>query len=149
MPVTSGSRRLVTYRRYRDLYQNEHEAYFAIEVTDGPVARPTKLTATLVQPIPKSIQQQLTELHMSDRQATLESLLSRVNVTRTDITHDRCPTLRASVDALLKSSISPLEPDVIIIHPAVHRIVIDIGPERIDATLVDPEGLPYAGRSIP
>ena len=139
MPVAASARQLVAYRSYRDLYQDEHEAYFAIDVVDGPVARPVRLSATLVVPIAKSIQEQLLELHMSDRQATLESLLPRVNVRRRVIANDRCPALRARVEALFGASFSSLEPDVIVLHPMMHRIVIANGSEHVDATLIDPE----------
>ena len=139
MPVGAGSTHLVTYRSYRDLYQDEHEGYFTIRIGDRPGTSPERLTATLILPIGKSIQQQLLEFHMSNRQGTLESLMPRVLVQRLDVAQDRCPVLRARVEALPRLSISVSDRNVIFHHHVIHRLVIDTGSDRVDARLVDPE----------
>ena len=135
MPVESRPRQVVAYRSYRDLYQDEYETYFQIGLADGPLYTVQKLRATLIVPVTRSLQQQLLELHKSDQQATLESFLPRVNLKRLDVTEDRCPRLRARVDALSRVSIVLLKPNVIAVHPVMHRIVIDIGSEHVDATV--------------
>jgi hypothetical protein len=139
MPIRSIPRHIVTYRSYRDLYQDEYERYFTIGESEGGAARPERLIATIVVPVTKSIQQQLLELHMSDRRATLESLLPRVTVARKKVSQDGCPVLAARTEALRRLGISLWTRDVIILHPTVHRIVADNGGESIDATLWDDE----------
>ncbi len=62
MPLEGQDSALVTFRSYRDLYQDVPEQYFRI-------TQPTlgSLSATVVMPIGSSVQQQLLDLHMQDR----------------------------------------------------------------------------------
>jgi hypothetical protein len=98
------------------------------------------LEATVVSPLGASIQQQLLDLHMADRQAPLNSLVSRIKLQRHQLTSTTCGALPAGVKALSKAAISLPARDIIVIHPFVHRIVLNLGGRgRIDASLHDDE----------
>jgi hypothetical protein len=121
----------VAYRQYRDLYQDVPEQYFTIRVT-GPTGA---LAATVASPADTSIQQQLLDMHMADRLASLDSLVSRIKLQRHQLTSTTCSALRPRLDALSKVAISIQTTDTIVLHPFVHRIVLDLGGGRIDASL--------------
>lgn len=135
MPIVQGDRVLVTYRSFRDLYQDVEERYFSISFAAGPSFNRDRLEATVVTPIGKSIQQQLLDLHMRNRAAPFDSLVSRVTVQRVLLDAERCPALRVRLDALSKTVISLPERDTFSLHPFIHRIVIDMSESKIDATL--------------
>ena len=82
MPMNSSSDLvLVAYRGYRDLYHWVLERYFTIRFNHNATDR-DKLSATVVVPVGRSIQQQLLDLHMRDRAASFDSLLPRIAVRR-------------------------------------------------------------------
>jgi hypothetical protein len=137
MPVAPVARQLVAYRSYRDLYQDVLESHFTIDVAEGPPFNTERLTAAVTEPATTSIQQQLLRLHMGDPQAPLERLLPRVTVRRLTMSEDRCPSIRSRLNALPRASMRMPNRNVISLHPFVHRIVIDSGRVRVDATLVD------------
>jgi hypothetical protein len=91
---------LVAYRSFRDLYQDVHESYFAIVYGDGPGFDKDRLIATVVVPTVQSIQQQLLNLHMSDRQASFDAVMSRVAVRRYILNAEKCEAVRTRLDAL-------------------------------------------------
>src|SRR5687767_68562 len=88
MPI--GRTDTVAYRRYRDLYHDESERYFSISLKDVSDFGRDPVEATVVLPLGPSIQQQMLQLHMKDPSATLQSVLSRVNVRRLVTTSSRC-----------------------------------------------------------
>jgi len=135
MPITG--KRLVEYRSYRDLYHDVQERYFTIAYADGPGYDRNRLIATVVVPKGQSIQQQLLNLHMKDLEASFDSLISKVVVRQYVLTTEKCPAIRARLDALSKLTILLPERDVIILHPVVHRMIIDLGVMRLDATIDD------------
>jgi hypothetical protein len=139
MPINPASKPSVVYRSHRDLYQDVLERYFSLSFGNGPGFDRNRLTATVVVPVGRSIQQQLLESHMRDRQAQLESLVSQVVVRRVSLSAERCPAIRTRLDALSKVVISLPERDAIFLYPFVHRIVIDLGGTHIDATVFDPD----------
>src|SRR5260221_10029837 len=69
MPLADHGGMSVTFRSFRDLYQDVPERYF--QITDLPGRT---LTAILVVPVGKSLRQQLLELHLKNRKATPEAL---------------------------------------------------------------------------
>jgi hypothetical protein len=137
MPIAAAPRQLVAYRRYRDLYQDVPEAHFAIEIAEGPVFGPEKLRAVVTSPTASSIQQQLLQLHKTNRDLSLDALLPRVMIQRQTIVEDRCPSIRSRLNALAKAKIALPDPDIISLHPTVHRFVIETGGVQIDARLTD------------
>ena len=137
MPLRSNPTQLVAYRSLRDLYQELHEVHFTISFGDGPSPGSRQLTASVTVPVGRSIKQQLLDLHVGDRQAPLKSLLSHVSVRRLTVDQERCPALHTRVAAISSISIPTPDDATIAIHPDLHRIVIDMGGEHIDATLID------------
>jgi hypothetical protein len=125
----------VAYRQYRDLYQDVSEQYFTIRVTGSTGA----LAATVARPAGASIQQQLLDMHMANRLAPLNSLVSRIKLQRHQLTSATCGALQPRLDALSKVAISIPATDTIVLHPFVHRIVLDLGGGRIDASLHEDE----------
>lgn len=121
----------VAYRQYRDLYQDVPEQYFTICVMDSAGA----LEATIVTPVGASIQRQLREMHMTDRHASLEVLLSRIAVQRHELTSTTCTALRPRLDALSMVAVPIPTRDTIVLHPFMHRIVLDFSSWNIDAEL--------------
>ena len=74
---------------------------------------------------------------MKDRQASFDSLISQVVVCRYVFHTEKCPAIRARLDALSKVAISLPERDVIVLHAILHRVVIDLGVALMDATIAD------------
>jgi hypothetical protein len=77
------------------------------------------------------------DLHMADRAAPFDALLPRVAVRRSATTLAHCPALNGRVAALLKTSIAIPRQDVVMLHPTLHRLIIQLQSTTIDATLVD------------
>lgn len=123
----------VAYRLHRDLYYEVPEEYFAIERMQSESGASFK--ATIVKPIGASIQEQLREMHLADRQASLETLIYRVKLQRHEITSEECNALRSRFDALTKLTISTQSAHSITLHPFVHRVVLSLGSGNIDASL--------------
>lgn len=136
---TDDRESLVSYRSHRDLTIDTVERFFSIRF--GPITgagfNRDNLQATLVVPIGRSIQRQLLDLHMKDRRASFESVLSRVSVRRISIQAQTCPAIVDRMDALSKVRIQVPERDASQLHPFSHRIVIGMVGARIDATLYD------------
>jgi hypothetical protein len=128
MPVTGGESSLVVYRSYRDLYQDVPEAYFSIR--QGPT-----LEALVVVPVGASVQQQLLNLRMADRSASFESVLTGVRVNRLKMKAPTCPAIQQQLKRLGKLRFSVPDLDLIILHPDVHRVVVDVGGGTVDAVL--------------
>jgi hypothetical protein len=137
MPITPAPGQLVAYRRYRDLYQDVPEAHFAIAIGERPASGPAKLRAVVTSPTSGSIQQQLLQLHMTNRDLSLDALLPRVMIQRQTILEDRCPSIRSRMNALAKAKIALPDPNIITLHPTVHRFVIETGGAQIEARLTD------------
>jgi hypothetical protein len=137
MPIAPAPGQLVAYRRYRDLYQDVPEVHFAIATAEGPVSGRAKLRAVVTLPTSGSIQQQLLQLHMTNRELSLDALLPRVTIQRQTIVEDRCPAIRSRMNALAKAKIALPDPNIITLHPTIHRLVIETSGAQIDATLVD------------
>jgi hypothetical protein len=137
IPV-KASKALVAYRSWRDLYYDVVERHFIIEFAGGPSGfDKDRLVATVVEPVDRSIQGQLLELHMKNRLASFESVISQVVVRRLVLRTETCPAVRKRMNALSKVSISIPERDVVVLHPLSHRIVVDFAGTHLDATLSD------------
>jgi hypothetical protein len=132
MPMQDSDFALVTYRSYRDLYHEIEEHYFRIRY-----ASPDRLEATVVTPIGASIQEQILDLHMSNRQASLEALLPQVSLQRRMLDAEHCPAIRSRMDALSKTALSLPDMNPFTLHPFVHHISIRSGLAEIDAKLYD------------
>ena len=137
MPIEPTPGQLVAYRRYRDLYQHVPEAHFAIGIAEGPRSGPAKLRAVVTSPRSSSIQQQLLQLHVTNRDLSLDALLPRVMIQRQAIVEDRCPSIRSRMNALAKAKIALPDPNIIWLHPTVHRFVIETSGVQIAARVVD------------
>jgi hypothetical protein len=137
MPIAPAPGQLVAYRRFRDLYQDVLEAHFAIAIGERTASGPPKLRAVVTSPTSGSIQQQLLQLHMTNRDLSLDALLPRVMIQRQTIVEDGCPSIRSRMNALAKAKIALPDPNVITLHPTVHRFVIETGGAQIDARLTD------------
>ena len=139
IPIRSAPGQFVAYRSYRDLYVDEPELHFSLRFVGGPPLRLRTVVATTALPIGRSVQQQLLELHMREREASLDTLLPRISIRRETLTESQCPVLKSRVVALTRTSIAIPKQIVIRLHPFQHRLVIDLQGVRIDATLDDPE----------
>jgi hypothetical protein len=137
LPVTGRPEQVVAYRNYRDLYQDVPERYLRMEHDPGSPERQEAFMATVVTPLGSSIQQQLLDLHRSRPGASLESVLADVVVRRTVVHSTACTPLKASLDSLSGLTTTIPRRDIIILHPSIHRFVIDIGTDSIDLTLYD------------
>ena len=133
MPLSEDPQAWVTYRSYRDLYQDVPERYLTIRGLGAG------LEALLVQPVDASIQQQLLVLHIADRDATLPALLAKVKVRRRRFIASTCPAVQRQLDTLSKLKLPLPEREIIIIHPMVHSLLIDFGGGKLDARLLDDE----------
>lgn len=139
MPIASPPYQFVAYRSYRDLYQDVPESHFSISYLDGATLSLERVVATTTAPVGPSIQQQLLELHMHDREASFDTLLPRVAVQRMTLTGSQCPELKRRVELLVRTSLTIPRQDVIRLHGFQHRIVIDMLGIQMDASLNDPE----------
>jgi hypothetical protein len=137
MPVATAPGQLVAYRRYRDLYQDVPEGHLTIGIAEGAVPGAAKLAAVITVPTSGSIQQQLLKLHVSNRDLSLDALLPRVMIQRQTIIEDQCRSIRSRMNALAKATIALPDPNIISLHPTVHRFVIETGGVHIDARLID------------
>jgi hypothetical protein len=137
MPTKPSDQTLVTYRSFRDLYQDIEERYFSIRFAAGTSFDRNRLEATIVIPAGKSIQQQILDLHMSDRAKSLDALLPQVAVRRIVLSTGQCPALRSRMDALSKTTISLAERDAFYLHPLMHSIFVNLSGSEIKATLND------------
>jgi hypothetical protein len=91
----------------------------------------------VTSPTSGSIQQQLLQLHRTNRDLSLDALLPRVMIQRQTIIEDRCPSIRSRMSALAKAKIALPDPNIITLHPTVHRFVIETGGAQIDGSVVD------------
>ena len=135
MPIKAQPRTWVTYFSYRDLYQDVHEAYFTIR-SDDAAASPE---AVVITPVGRSIQQQLLELHMADRTMPFEGVLARVKVRRRVLSSGACRGVNGALDALRQLQFAVPQRDVIVLHPTVHRIIVQFGGGDFDASLNEDE----------
>ena len=135
MPMDSPAG-IIFYRSYRDLYHEVPERYFMIRTDYGEL-----LTATVVRPVGSSIQQQLIDLHMADRNAPFESVLEQIAVSRVDVAWaEGCEAVRTSRDRLDKINVSlGGRRDIIRLHPVVHRFVVHSPDGQFDVRLTEPD----------
>ncbi len=125
----------VAYRRYRDLYHDAPEAYFAIVVQLSP----DSFAAEVVVPDGNSIQEQLLQLHASNRKASLDSLIKLVRVKRSSFQGGECPAAEKRIRLLQAASLHVPSLDTITIHPVLHRVVVNFAGGELDANLSDDE----------
>jgi hypothetical protein len=74
---------------------------------------------------------------MTNRDLFLGALLPRVMIQRQTIVEDGCPSIRSRINALAQGQDCPPDPNIITLHPTVHRFVIETGVAQIDARLID------------
>jgi hypothetical protein len=134
MPLKTPTGQSVAYRRYRDLHHDAPELYLRIDLDETGAT-----SAVLLEPIDRSIQEQLLELHTRDRLASIKAAVAAVKVRRVVASADRCPSLAARLAALADLKLAPLRPDIIVIHPVVHRLVIESSTADVDMTSSDPD----------
>ena len=139
MPIQDSTTTLVTYRGYREGYNQVEERYFCIRYAQGDSFDSNRLEATVVIPMGASIQKQILDLHIRQPRANLEALLRQVTVRRSRLDAEHCPAIRTRMDALSKTAISLPERDEITLDPFVHHISIVLGLAEIDAKLYDEE----------
>jgi len=126
----------VVFSSHRDLYYEVKERFFRIEWNYD--STPPVLRAVVLAPRGRSIQQQLIELHVADRRASLDELRTRLQVDRFKLFEKSCPAVRKGIESLRKLRLSlPTRSDVIIVDPEVFRVVEAFGDGHIDATLLD------------
>jgi hypothetical protein len=120
MPLTS-ERVLVAYRARHTISPSEMEGYFAIDVGRGYDVH----GAVVVSPVGRSIGEQLMRLHRADPEASFESVLSRILVSRLTTDVEACPGLFAQMNTLHRVRV-PMRPDPRVIHldGMLHRIVV-------------------------
>jgi hypothetical protein len=133
MPVAVTPDLALTYFSYRDLSHKELEAYFSIRWIPGDPSP----VAYLVRPVGASVQNQLLEMHMRDRSATVAELVSRVRVTRTQVSGSSCGAVRRTVEAMLRLPPPEPEQELLVLHPRIYRIIQVRGGRTIDVSLVD------------
>jgi hypothetical protein len=131
MAVERNTAAYVTFRSYRDLYQDVPEAYVTLRRGDDA------LEALVVQPSGASIQQQLLELHIAEPEKPLGELLPKVKVQRRRFTTATCPAVRQQLEALSRLRLPLPERDIIVLHPVVYRLLVEFGGGTLDLSLVD------------
>jgi hypothetical protein len=136
-PVSTNPELLLAYRSYRDLYQDVPERYLRIERSSDPGGTGDAFVATVVVPVGRSVQQQLLDLHRSRPKDSLGTLLAQVRVQRATAHSRACGGLKASLDALSTQSIAIPKRNLIVLHPNLHRFVIDLATAQMDVTLTD------------
>jgi hypothetical protein len=136
LPVIARDGQFVAYRSYRDLYHDVAERYLRIE-RDSDLPSTGEVLAHLVVPIKISIQQQLLDLHRLRPDADLETLLAGVAVRRVSVRSTGCTPLKKSLDELSGVSLRIPRSDNIILHPTIHRFVIELPTARMDVSLDD------------
>jgi len=136
LPIDEPAGYGVVFRSYQDLNYQTPERFFRIEFSYD--SRPRALRAVFVAPLNGSIQQQLLDLHVANRTASIEDIRSRIKLSRVELREDRCPALERSIESLRRLRLSlPTNPDVIMIHPEIFRVVASFGDGQVDATLFD------------
>jgi hypothetical protein len=134
MPMSPPPSDGVVVRSYRDLYFEVKERFFRIERNYDSM--PHVLRAVVLAPRGRSIQQQLLELHVADRSASLEELRARLQVDRFERSEKTCPAVRKAIESLKKLRVSLPTQNVFIIHPQMFRVIAAFGDGQIDATLL-------------
>ena len=131
---------LVRYRSYHDLDHDVAERYFRIEWNHGGVFDSTKLSATVVTPIGSSIQGQLLRLHMANRSASFDAVLSKITVRRSTVETPTCAPLLTQMDGLVDVRISLPRRDLLYLpmHRVWHHVIVQFFDE-IDVKLGNPE----------
>jgi hypothetical protein len=135
MPVDGSEDALVTFRSYRDLYQDVEEKFFRISAEE----RKRTFRAVVVRPQGKSLQQQLLDLHRAHPAAGVDEVRRKLRFDRSEFSEAQCPELRTQMNALSQLSIQMPTRDLIVLHPVVYRIVINFGGGSLDATFVEEE----------
>ena len=125
MPFSRIAEPNVTYRSYQDHYYMVPERYFSVR------GWPRALEAVVVSPVGPSIQQQLLEMHVADRDASFESILARVKLHRAVILDAQCPALRRRLRTLPKVDTRLSDWSAVVFHAPSHLIRI----EARDATV--------------
>jgi len=119
MPLEGQNSAVVTFRSYRDLYQDVQEQYFRISLS-----APDSLSAIVTKPVGSSIQQQLLNLHMQDRTAPLKAVLNDVRLSQVALTEIDCPGIRRRLKVLEQTTFRTPSRELIILHPTVYWISI-------------------------
>jgi hypothetical protein len=135
MPMRPDLSTLVTYRCFGTSTKKRKNAtslYGTLPATD-----PNRLEATVVIPTGVSIQQQILDLHMHNRKATLETVLSQVKVRRIQVDAASCPAVRLRIDALSKTAIALPDRGVLYLHPFLYHLFINLDAGEIDVTVHD------------
>jgi hypothetical protein len=119
MPL-KGDRVVVAYRAAHTIIPSEMESYFAVGVGKGYGLH----DATVVNPIGRSIGEQLIRLHRADPGASFESALSQIKVQRLTTDVEQCSGLFEQMNVLYKVRV-PMRPDprVVRLDGTMHRIV--------------------------
>jgi len=123
------------------------ESHFAISFAQkSPTIEEVEATVSAL--VGASVRSQLLKLHIADRDASLDQLMLRTGIRRTRLTGDRCPALKARVDALDRVVIDTHRPNILaLMHAPVHQIVISRIGASISAVLQDP-GTPLVRWSV-
>jgi len=140
MPMNDATA-LVAYRSYHDLNYGVEERYFSIRFNHGGVFDPNKLAATVVVPTGSSIQKQLLALRMTDRSASLDTVLPKIGVRRLTVQTPACGVLLNQMDRLADVHINLQKRDLMYLpmHRVWHHVVVDFGGDRVDVKLGDPD----------
>jgi hypothetical protein len=132
---------LMPMSSYHDLNYGVAERYFSIRFNHGGVFDSHKLAATIVVPTGSSIQKQLLGLRMTDRSASLDTVLPKIGVRRLTVETPACGALLNQMDRLADVRINLQKRDLIYLpmHRVWHHVVVDFGGDRVDVRLGDPD----------
>jgi hypothetical protein len=139
MPLHPPSRPMIAYRSYRDLYQDALERYFTIDLVGGSKPGQQAVTATIVVPVGKSIQQQILEAHMRDRRQPPSSVIAGIRVRQVTVSEAECSAMKGRLSGIPALRLVPELMDRIFLHPVVHRIVTDQYGVAVDVRVIDPD----------
>jgi hypothetical protein len=147
------------YRATKDRFTDMAESYFSIDRVYRDQSAPTKeaLIATVLKPAGnvlagelyrKSIRDQLLDLHIADRTASLEALLLGIKLQRISLTVEQCPAIARRMNALPGMSIAlpggsasrnrGRVVSVPPLHPVSHQVVVSVQGAHINAHFTDP-----------
>jgi hypothetical protein len=135
MPLTLPDL-VVAYRATQEMSPDAHERYFAIQYgrVQGVIFRDL-LTAIVVRPMGRSIQQQLIGLRMQDRAAPLSALVSRLSLRRHTLDTSACKAIATQMNRLSEVRMSMPRSDIITFDATVHRIVVNMIDLKMTATI--------------
>jgi len=119
---------VVTYRFFHESAPATVERYFAIQrIRVGDFTSPNALTATVVTPVGRSVQQQLVALRLVNPEASLDGLLPKLTLKRAAVDGDKCSAIGSQIGRLSDVRLTIPSSDRVILDAPVHQFAVRLG----------------------